>query len=79
MNKEENQKRIGQRIAEIRKDIQWKDESGINRTGMTQDDLAERCGLSQSHITRIEAGKYDVKLSTIGAIAEALGKRVDIV
>lgn len=79
MNKEENQKRIGQRIAEIRKDIQWKDESGINRTGMTQEDLAARCGLSQSHITRIEAGKYDVKLSTIGAIAEALGKTVDIV
>ena len=79
MTKEENQKRIGARLAEIRNGIEWTDEAGIHRKGLTQVELSERCGVSQSHITRIEAGKYDVKLSTVETIAEAMGKKVYIV
>lgn len=57
--------RIGQRITDIRKE-----------KGMTQVQLSERCGLSQVHIFRIEAGKYDIRLDTLAAIAKALGRRI---
>ena len=40
---------------------------------LSQAKLAERCGLSREYINKIEAGKYDPPLSTINAIAEALG------
>lgn len=66
MNKEEERKRIGQRIAAIR-----------NEVGFTQRQLAERCGLQQCHIARIEAGKYSVGLDTLAAIAETLGRKID--
>ena len=66
MDKEEERKRIGQRIAAIR-----------NEVGFTQRQLAERCGLQQCHIARIEAGKYSVGLDTLAAIAEALGRKID--
>ena len=57
--------RICQRITDIRKE-----------KGMTQAQLSERCGLSQVHISRIEAGKYDIRLDTLAAIAKALGRRI---
>ena len=66
MDKEEERKHIGQRIAAIR-----------NEVGFTQRQLAERCGLQQCHIARIEAGKYSVGLDTLAAIAEALGRKID--
>lgn len=58
--------RIGQRIAELRKE-----------QGMTQTQLAERCGLQQAHIARIEAGRYSVGLDTLAQIATALGMVID--
>ena len=64
----EERKRIGQRIAELRKE-----------QGMTQTQLAERCGLQQAHIARIETGRYSVGLDTLTQIATALGMRVDFV
>ena len=67
MNKEFERKRIGQRIASVRKE-----------KGMSQTELAERCGLAQSHIARIEAGRYSVGFDTLQAIAEALGGTIDI-
>lgn len=66
MDKVKERTRIGQRIAEIRNEI-----------GFTQRQLAERCGLQQCHIARIEAGKYSVGLDTLAAIAEALGRKID--
>lgn len=60
--------RIGQRIAELRKE-----------QGMTQTQLAERCGLQQAHIARIETGRYSVGLDTLTQIATALGRTVDFV
>lgn len=78
MDRDEERKRIGQRIAEVRKGIKWTDGQSIRRTGMTQGELAERCGLAQSHIARIEAGKYSVGFDTLQQIAEGLGKNIDI-
>ena len=60
--------RIGQRIAELRKE-----------RGLTQTQLAERCGLQQAHIARIEAGRYSVGLDTLALIAEALGRKIDFI
>ncbi|MFC2488149.1 MAG: helix-turn-helix domain-containing protein [Alloprevotella sp.] len=67
MDKETERLRIGHRIAEIR-----------NEQHLTQRQLAERCGLQQCHIARIETGRYSVGLDTLAAIAEALGKTVDL-
>ena len=41
--------------------------------GLSQADIAKRCKLSREYINKIEAGKYDPPLSTINALAEALG------
>lgn len=65
---DEERKRIGQRIAELRKE-----------QGMTQAQLAERCGLQQAHIARIETGRYSVGLDTLAQIATALGMTIDFV
>jgi len=67
MRKEENRKRIGQRIADLRK-----------AKGMTQQDLADLTGNQRNHISRIESGKYSVGFDTLQAIAEALGGTIDI-
>ena len=79
MNREEERKRIGQRIAAVRKSVEWTDEQGIKRKGMTQGELAERCGLAQSHIARIEAGRYSVGFDTLQQVADGLGMNIDIV
>ena len=60
--------RIGRRIAETRKE-----------RGLTQTQLAERCGLQQAHIARIEAGRYSVGLDTLAQIADALGMKIDFI
>lgn len=41
--------------------------------GLTQEALADAVGLRQAHISEIEAGKVNVALDNIGAIAEGLG------
>lgn len=68
MDKDRERKRIGQRIADIRK-----------QQGKTQQDIAEATGLQQSHIARIEAGRYSVGLDTLAAIGDALGKDLDYI
>lgn len=67
-DKTSERQRIGQRIAAIRKE-----------QNLTQTQLAERCGLQQAHIARIETGRYSVGLDTLAQIATALGKTVDFV
>ena len=64
----EERKRMGMRIAEIRTMI-----------GMTQEQLAEKTGLMQHHISRIEQGRYSVGFDTLQAIASAMGCKVDII
>ena len=66
--KKEQRERIGQRIAELRKE-----------KGLTQQDIADRTGIQRNHISRIEAGKYSVGFDTLQSIAEALGGRIDII
>lgn len=60
-----HRKRIGREMADIRR-----------RRGMTQTELAERCGLAQSHIARIETGRYSVGFDTLEQIAQAMGCEV---
>lgn len=64
----EARKRIGERIRQLRAE-----------RGMSQTELAERTGLVQCHIVRIEQGRYSVGFDTLQAIAKALGCTVDMV
>ena len=40
---------------------------------MSQAELAQRAGLTRVYVTRLEAGRQDPSLSTINALAKALG------
>ena len=40
---------------------------------LSQADVAARAGLSREYVNKIEAGRYDPPLSTINALAKALG------
>ncbi len=44
------------------------------KKGISQEQLAMRTGVTQSHISRIESGNFNPTLDTIAKIAEALGK-----
>ncbi len=68
MNKNDERLRIGQRIKELRQE-----------KGFSQRQLADMCGLQQSHIARIEAGRYSVGLDTLALIGSAIGKKIDYV
>lgn len=46
--------------------------------GMTQMDVAEAAGIGQSHLARIEAGRYAVSLDVLNKIAYALGVRLEM-
>lgn len=59
------QERVGNRIKEIR--IQKE---------ISQQDLAAKCNFEKSNMSRIEAGKTNMTLSTIGIIAKALDVRL---
>lgn len=59
---------IGQKIEELRM-----------QAGLSQRDLAARCGIAQSTVYRIEAGKFAVRLDLLENIANALGRTVDLV
>lgn len=45
---------------------------------MTQKEIAERAGLQQQNIHRIELGRYSVGLDIINRVLEALGLKLDI-
>ena len=68
MDKEQERQRIGQRIAQLRKE-----------RGITQQELADMTGMKQGNIARIEAGKYSARFDTLQIIAEAMGLTVDFV
>jgi len=46
--------------------------------GWTQTKLAEEADTHQAHVSRIESGELDARLSTIVDLAEAMGTRVEI-
>ena len=79
INEEKERQRIGQRFADVRKETEWVDANGIKQKGMTHTELAERCGLLQSNIARVERGYFSAGFDTLEAMAEGLGKKIDIV
>lgn len=46
--------------------------------GITQKELAQRAGMQQSTISRIESGEHNVQIDTLIRIAEALDMSLDI-
>ncbi|MBM4422449.1 MAG: helix-turn-helix transcriptional regulator [Chloroflexi bacterium] len=54
--------RFGQRIRELRKE-----------RGLSQESLAELCGLDRTYISGIERGLRNVALRNIDALAQGLG------
>jgi len=46
--------------------------------GLTQAQLAERCGIDQGDVSRIESGNGNPTVKTIGALARALGAELRI-
>jgi transcriptional regulator with XRE-family HTH domain len=59
---------FGKRIATLREE-----------KNMSQQELAELTGITQSNISRIEQGKYSVGFDILVKIAEAMGKKIDII
>ena len=49
-----------------------------NEQNLTQSELAERTGIRQSNISRIEKGQALPSISTLRKIARGLGKRLQI-
>ena len=47
--------------------------------GIPQQDLAERSGISRSHMNKIESGKESPKFETAVRIAQQLGVTVDTI
>jgi transcriptional regulator with XRE-family HTH domain len=71
--------RMGERIATLRKSIDWTDDQGIHRHGMTQAELAEITGLQRAHITRLEQGRYGATIDVLSTIADALNCKIDFI
>lgn len=55
--------RFGQAVRQIRRD-----------QGISQEELAERCGLHRTYISDVELGKRNVSLENIERIAISLNK-----
>ncbi len=54
--------KVGDRIKELRE-----------KTGFTQNKLAEWAGVSQTHLRRVELGKADITVGHLQLICDALG------
>jgi predicted transcriptional regulator len=52
--------------------------SARNDMGLTQQQLAERCGIRQSNISRIENGTSSPTVATLQKIAAGMGKKLRI-
>lgn len=50
---------------------EWRD-----RRGLTQEQLADKAGISRGFLARLETARHDPKLSTLEKIAKAL--KIDI-
>jgi transcriptional regulator with XRE-family HTH domain len=46
------------------------------RKGLTQEELAEKAGLSRGYVSRLEIGRHDPPLSLVRKLAKALRVRV---
>lgn len=59
--------RIGKRLAELRK-----------KRKMTQEELANLCGVNRVNISKIEKGAYNVSIDILSKVAFSLGYEVDV-
>lgn len=59
---------IGQRIAQLRKE-----------QGLSQAELADKCGMQRPHIARVESGRYGITLDVLARIVQALDARIELV
>jgi len=48
------------------------------KEGMTQEELADKMHTKKSVISRMENHSEDIRLSTLGKVAEVFGKRLQI-
>ena len=63
---DEERKRIGNIIQTLRV-----------QQGLTVDELAQKSGVGIGLLTRVELGKFNVRLDVLSSVAEALGYKVD--
>lgn len=49
-----------------------------NELNLTQKQLAERVGMKQSNISRLESGNYNPSMDLLQKIAQALGKELHV-
>ncbi|MEG1840998.1 MAG: helix-turn-helix transcriptional regulator [Raoultibacter sp.] len=49
-----------------------------NEQGLSQAELAQRCGLKQSNISRLETGASSPTLKTLEQLASGLGRKLEI-
>ena len=66
-DKEQARRSLGERIKRLR-----------TEQGFTQEQLAERVGITKSNICNIEAGKYSVGFDILIKIATALGTKLEL-
>ena len=66
--KEENRKKIGSQILDIRTEQGW-----------TQEQLGEMCGVKAATIDKIEQGRFNVSLDVIGKVCDVLGVQMVLV
>ena len=59
------QKKIGNRIRELR-----------SKQGWSQEGFAHRCGVHRAHMGQIERGEKDVTISTLKKVGKGLGMTV---
>jgi predicted transcriptional regulator len=76
-----DEQRINQAAARMRAEVRAHRLAEIRRAhGLDQSDLADRLGVSQSRISRIERGDLDrSEISTVRGYVEALGGEIEIV
>lgn len=63
-----DRQRIGSRLRELRE-----------AQGLTTTQLGERCGLTQSTISKIENGRWSASIDILSKVCEVLGAKVEIV
>lgn len=57
---------LGRRVRQLRADL-----------GLSQEQLSERCSLHWTHISGIERGVYNVKISTLAQLARGFGMTLE--
>ena len=63
----DNRLRIGQRIIDLRKE-----------QGLSQNQLAQKAGIEQATISRLEKGAFSVGVDILAKVLEALGASIEI-